>query len=334
MKKKISGTRSFYNACNHLSELTGYYSNEAFLNKLSSLCDNYQYVLGVEKIEGSNITWVFKKSDPTNNTERYAYITSILDQVITNFLNMYEGGIYGTSSNSASIELYNAFAKYDEWPGGYVQGYGYVSKESLNSFAYGQPMIMGTSWVYKGISQVPVTEGKFYELVLNSQWHGGIVDNYGYMEEYQQVLGSTGIEQLVQVYSGYGTIGAVVNAGLMLNQSLSQSQVYDYMNGTTISDDGLQQLLQHFFPNSSPAMYDDIEDALDDQSVIIARVNNNSYISNIPNHVADGDYNVVDYNPVKHRYVCFDSVSKQIKVIDKDMIDNGTISVRFYIIAR
>ena len=333
MKKELSGTTSFTNLCDNLSELENDFNNETFINRLEELCNNYQYLLGTNEENGS-VWWVFKKSDPTNDKERYAYITSILNQAVENFLNNFGGGVSGTSSNSASIELYNAFAKYDEWPGGYVQGYGYVSKESLNSFTYGQPMIMGTSWVYKGISQVPVTEGKFYELVLNSQWHGGDVDNYGYMGEYQQILGSTGIEQLVQVYPGYGTIGAIVNASLMLDQAVSQSQVYNDLNGTTISDDGLQQLLQHYFPASSPAMYSDIEEALDDQSVIIARVNMNSYTSNIPNHVTDGDYNVVDYNPVKHRYVCFDSVSKQIKVIDKYLVDNGTISVRFYIIAR
>lgn len=333
MKKELSGTTSFTNLCDNLSELENDFNNETFINRLEELCNNYQYLLGTNEENGS-VWWVFKKSDPTNDKERYAYITSILNQAVENFLNNFGDGVSGTSSNSASIELYNAFAKYDEWPGGYVQGYGYVSKESLNSFAYGQPMIMGTSWVYKGISQVPVTEGKFYELVLNSQWHGGIVDNYGYMEEYQQILGSTGIDQLVQVYSGYGTIGAVVNAGLMLRQAISQSQVYNSMGGTTISDDGLQQLLVSIFQLGGPAIYDDIEDALDNQCVIIVRVNMNLYNTNIPNHVGDGDYNVVDYNPVKHRYVCFDSVSKQIKVLDKDLVDNGTISARFYIMNR
>ena len=333
MKKRISGAANTSNYCNHLSELTSYFNNEIFVDRLEEMCSDNHYILGVAFIDGQ-LYWTFKKQNQSNNSEKNTYITTLLNQYIADFINMYEGGISGTSSNSASIELYNAFAKYDEWPGGYVQGYGYVSKESLNSFTYGQPMIMGTSWVYKGYSGVPVTEGKFYELALSSQWNGGYVDNYGYMGEYQQVLGSTGSEQLVQVYSGYGTIGAVVNAGLMLNQTLSQSQVYDYMNGTTISDDGLQQLLQHFFPSGSSAMYDDIEEALDDQSVIIARVNMNSYISNIPNHVTNGDYNVVDYNPVKHRYVCFDSVSKQIKVLDKDLVDNGTISARFYIMNR
>ena len=160
------------------------------------------------------------------------------------------------------------------------------------------------------------------------------VDNYGYMGDLQQVLGSTGAEQLVQVYPGYGTIGSIVNASLMLDHAVTQSQVYEDMNGTTISDDGLQQLLQNYFPASSPAIYDDIEEALDDQCVIIVRVNMNSITSNIPNHVISGDYNVVDYNPVRHRYVCFDSVSKQIKVLDKDLIDNGVISARFYIITR
>ena len=326
MKKRISGSENeLQNKCVLLSHYLEENTSQDVYDKLMQLCpfgksmpDDLEHAL--IKWEPLSMDDIFKKVPLTSG--------------LKNFFNQELGGIPGSSDNPVTIETYNAFARYDEWPGGYVQGYGYVSLESSNSTTYGQPMIMGTSWVYKGISEVPVTKGRFYALALNSQWHGGDVDNYGYVGEYQQVLGSTGIEQLVQVYSGYGTIGAVVNAGLMLNQSLSQSQVYDYMNGTTISDDGLQQLLQHFFPNSSPAMYDDIEDALDDQSVIIARVNNNSYISNIPNHVADGDYNVVDYNPVKHRYVCFDSVSKQIKVIDKDMIDNGTISVRFYIIAR
>ena len=106
------------------------------------------------------------------------------------------------------------------------------------------------------------------------------------------------------------------------------------MGGTTISDDGLQQLLVSIFQLGGPAFYDDIEDALNEQCVIIVRVNMNSYITNTPNHVGDGDYNVVDYNPVKHRYVCFDSVSKQIKVLDKDLVDNGTISARFYIMNR
>lgn len=333
MKKRVSGTSNSPNYCNYLSELKSYFNNEVFVDRLEEMCKDTNYILGVEEINGK-LYWAFKKISVNNNSERDTFITSLLNQYIADFINMYEGGISGTSSNSASIELYNAFAKYDEWPGGYVQGYGYVSKESLNSFAYGQPMIMGTSWVYKGISQVPVTEGKFYELVLNSQWHGGIVDNYGYMEEYQQVLGSTGIEQLVQVYSGYGTIGAIVNASLMLRQEISQSQVYNSMGGTTISDDGLQQLLVSIFQLGGPAIYDDIEDALNEQCVIIVRVNMNSYISHTPNHVGDGDYNVVDYNPVKHRYVCFDSVSKQIKVLDKDLVDNGTISARFYIMNR
>ncbi|MBQ5972022.1 MAG: hypothetical protein IJL45_06430 [Prevotella sp.] len=327
MKKRISGTNSHNFQCDSISQ---YIHDQQLLNTLMEWCGNSNYTLEVVPSGADNITFLVKKISPQKNK----FITSLLDQYVRDFLNMFEIEISATSTNYTSIDTYNAFAKYDEWPGGYVQGYGYVSKESLNSFAYGQPMIMGTSWVYKGISQVPVTEGKFYELVLNSQWHGGIVDNYGYMEEYQQILGSTGIEQLVQVYSGYGTIGAVVNAGLMLRQAISQSQVYNSMGGTTISDDGLQQLLQNYFPASSPAIYDDIEDALDDQCVIIVRVNMNSITSNIPNHVISGDYNVVDYNPVRNRYVCFDSVSKQIKVLDKNLIDSGVISARFYVITR
>ncbi|MBP1539337.1 MAG: hypothetical protein ILA29_03175 [Prevotella sp.] len=333
MKKRVSGTSNSPNYCNYLSELKSYFNNEVFVDRLEEMCKDTNYILGVEEINGK-LYWAFKKRSKNNNSERDTFITSLLNQIIVDFINMYEGGISGTSSNSASIELYNAFAKYDEWPGGYVQGYGYVGRESLNSFTYGQPMIMGTSWVYKGYSGVPVTEGKFYELALSSQWNGGEVDNYGYVGEYQQVLGSTGIDQLVQVSSSYRTIGAIVNASLMLRQEISQSQVYNSMGGTTISDDGLQQLLVSIFQLGGPAFYDDIEDALNEQCVIIVRVNMNSYITNTPNHVGDGDYNVVDYNPVKHRYVCFDSVSKQIKVLDKDLVDNGTISARFYIMNR
>ena len=327
MKKRISGTNSHNFQCDSISQ---YIHDEQLLDTLMEWCGNSNYRLEVVPSGVDNITFLVKKISPQKNK----FIESLLDQYVRDFLNMFEVEISATSTNSASIDTYNTFAKYDEWPGGYVQGYGYVGRESLNSFTYGQPMIMGTSWVYKGYSGVPVTEGKFYELALSSQWNGGEVDNYGYVGEYQQVLGSTGIDQLVQVYPGYGTIGAIVNASLMLRQEISQSQVYDSMGGTTISDDGLQQLLVSIFQLGGPAIYDDIEDALNEQCVIIVRVNMNSYISHTPNHVGDGDYNVVDYNPVKHRYVCFDSVSKQIKVLDKDLVDNGTITARFYIMNR
>ena len=327
MKKRISGTNSHNFQCDSISQ---YIHDQQLLNTLMEWCGNSNYTLEVVPSGADNITFLVKKISPQKNK----FITSLLDQYVRDFLNMFEIEISATSTNYTSIDTYNAFAKYDEWPGGYVQGYGNVENESSNSYLYGQPLILGTSWVYKGVSQAPVAEGKFYELVLNSLWHGGFVDNYGYMGDLQQVLGSTGAEQLVQVYPGYGTIGSIVNASLMLDHAVTQSQVYEDMNGTTISDDGLQQLLQNYFPASSPAIYDDIEEALDDQCVIIVRVNMNSITSNIPNHVISGDYNVVDYNPVRNRYVCFDSVSKQIKVLDKNLIDSGVISARFYVITR
>ena len=331
MKKRLIGINESFTCL----KLSWYIHDPALLTLAQTFCPFNNSV----DMDGMIFMWRKEEEEEEENIfwerwEKYKFEKIERTEEINNFINNELNGLPSSSTNPATIETYNAFARFDEWPGGYVQGYGYVSTESSNSTVYGQPMIMGTSWVYKGISEVPITMGKFYALVLNSQWHGGFVDNYGYMGDLQQVLGSTGCDQLVQVYPGYGTIGSIINAGLMFNQILSQSQIYDYMNGTTISDDGLQQLLQHFFPNSSPAVYNAIEEALDDQCVIIARVNMNSYTSNIPNHVTDGDYNVVDYNPVKHRYVCFDSVSKQIKVIDKYLVDNGTISVRFYIIAR
>ena len=102
MKKRISGTNSHNFQCDSISQ---YIHDQQLLNTLMEWCGNSNYTLEVVPSGADNITFLVKKISPQKNK----FITSLLDQYVRDFLNMFEIEISATSTNYTSIDTYNAF---------------------------------------------------------------------------------------------------------------------------------------------------------------------------------------------------------------------------------
>ena len=94
--------------------------------------------------------WVRKENKVDDKKNFYSSVEEpSLREILLNV-----AGERGTINNPVSVDAYNVFARWDVWPGGYVERLGFVD-EYAASVDYGCS-IFTTSWIRRGAAENPV----------------------------------------------------------------------------------------------------------------------------------------------------------------------------------
>ncbi len=259
------------------------------------------YVPGVGEVEST--VWC----NPSASENEPSFLTE-KDVPAETFSFLKPDEAVATQNKPIDVAYYNLLAQCDEWHGGYVDGYGYMTEETSSSM-YGNSIIAGGSVYPCGPNGfVAVRKAKFYQLKKEGRWRGGSVEDWGYVSENTNILGSSiGVGEAVS--EGERTLGAIMLISCAMEHSANlaslQKDFEDCWNEEKkcyeIDSRRLSSYLQANFPYHDP-LYgpDDMWIALVNHRVVflrqITRRDNDS------GETYGEDSMIVDYNPLKHTY--------------------------------
>lgn len=248
-------------------------------------------------------------------------------------------GDCGTYNNPVSVETYNVFARWDVWPGGYVERHGYVD-EYTASVDYGCS-IFTSSWIKRGAVENPVHVFQFYQLVQDGKWHGGEVDTWGLVSDSIKILGATASYGFETSDVGEDTLGSLANLEIMLGKFSSVSGMRGIFHDCLQSDGSyevsdlrlsnyIQQnlYLKRVYDNNG---VENVKDDLLNHLVVYVRI--------VTREDALGDLYgddriVLDYNWLRQRFVCLHPQTGRLTFISEEDIKSGKIRVRFYSVSK
>jgi len=292
-----------------------------------------------EKVDGQTIIkyiWVRKEevSDENKNfhdSEEEPSLREILLRV---------GQQCGTREQPVTLDAYNTFARWDVWPGGYVENLGYVSTP-LASVDYGCS-IFTNSWRGRGTVENPVHVFQFYRLREENRWRGGEVSTWGNVSGSTVILGnssSTGFESVIE---GQETIGSLVNVGRVLGRDFSVGSLLnefrDCYNKDTqtyeVSDLRLRSYMQKYFylyyvyENKDMA---NVKKALIEHKAVYVRIVTKE--TNVGD-IYGNDMIILDYNWLRQTFVCVNPLNKRLTAISELELMSGTPKALFYILSK
>lgn len=246
----------------------------------------------------------------------------------------------GTSDNPVTIEAYNLFARWDVWPGGYVERLGNVAAPVNSSGVYGCS-IFTSSWIRRGAAENPVHVFQFYQLVQDGLWKGGEVSTWGVVSESTKILGSSSSGGFETVPAGKETFGSIVNLSRLLGGSGSIGGLEDVFadclvgNGKyEVSDFKLYNYIHQHYYFKATYDNDDLEKVkreITDHNPMLLRVVTREDSSG---YLYGNDYVVVDYNWLRQTFVCVNPVTGRLTSISELEINTGTPKVRFYVVTK
>ena len=248
-------------------------------------------------------------------------------------------GERGTINNPVSVDAYNVFARWDVWPGGYVERLGFVD-EYAASVDYGCS-IFTTSWIRRGAAENPVHVFQFYQLVQDGKWHGGDVETWGTVSGSIRILGASASYGFDTSDTGEDTLGSLANLSIIVDGTGSVSGMRNTFHDCLqsdgsyeVSDLRLSNYIQQHFYLKSVYDNDDVEDVKADLLNHLA-----VYVRIVTREDASGylygdDRIVLDYNWLRQVFVCLNPVTGRLASISEEKIKNGTIKVRFYFVSK
>lgn len=279
--------------------------------------------------------WVRKENKVDDKKNFYSSVEEpSLREILLNV-----AGERGTINNPVSVDAYNVFARWDVWPGGYVERLGFVD-EYAASVDYGCS-IFTTSWIRRGAAENPVHVFQFYQLVQDGKWHGGDVETWGTVSGSIRILGASASYGFETSNPGEDTLGSLANLEIMLgrNGSVSSMKVkfQDCLQSDgsyEVSDLRLSNYIQqnlhlkHVYDNNGvEKVKADLLNHLAVYVRIVTREDASGYLY--------GDDRVVlDYNWLRQVFVCLNPVTGRLTSISEEKIKNGTIKVRFYSVSK
>lgn len=266
------------------------------------------------------------------NKENYLTYSDLINRQLEWIRKGYVNGPGTSKSFPASIETYNRFAKWDVWHGGYVENHGYIGVPS--SSEYGCPLFLG-SWYSRGSSANPFRVESFYKLQAANNWPGGEVENWGYVDSYKKVLGSSlsfdtvpaSERQLGNIYNlsaeiGYSTI-ELRRLREQFKSSYSESlRAYDIDNVT------LRNFLNSQFYASSNT---NLKKALLARDGIILRIVTREGSINGQKVNYGDDFLIVDYNGLLRTYIYVNPVDLSVGSISADIFSDSSIKIEKFI---
>lgn len=293
------------------------------------------FIEGIEK-EGEGVTWIRKHP----HEFEYNILTHedlIKLQLSTWLQRMREEGAPGMKNNPNSVEAYNAFARCDEWRGGYVEGYGYIDVAA--SSLYGNSLCLGNSWYACGAPQNPIRVAKFYKLSLANRWRGGDVSSWGYVSENTKILGCS-TETLTQVGQGEVTLGTLINVnhslghGVVTIESMKNrfKDFWDTARNSYQIDDGT--LSEYIRQNFYYAQTNDIKEGLAQHKTSLLRQVTRTTDDYQGIKKYGYDVMVVDYNGIKHKYECIEPTGPSVTSISEKDIREGKIEIQTHILSK
>lgn len=246
----------------------------------------------------------------------------------------------GTSNNPVSIEAYNLFARWDVWPGGYVERLGNVGTPVNSAGVYGCS-IFTSSWIRRGAAENPVHVFQFYQLVQDGRWEGGEVSTWGVVSKATKVLGSSTSDGFEPVPAGKETFGSLANLSSLLGYSGGIGGMEDTFadchvgNGKyEVSDFKLYNYIkQHYYLKYIYANddLDKVKEDINKHKAILLRVVTREDPSGF---LYGNDYVVVDYNWLRQTFVCVNPVTGRLTSVSELEINSGTPKVRFYVVSK
>lgn len=252
----------------------------------------------------SSVNWV-RKDLSSQDTNFFS------DQELKQFnLNVKPEDVSGTVNKPLPASAYNVLASHDEWHGGYVEGFGHISEETSSSM-YGNSIIMGGSLYACGPGgMAAVRKAKFYQLKKEGRWRGGNVENWGYVSQGTQILGSS-YSMGDSVSAGERTLGAIMLISCALERGASlatlRKEFADCWNQEKgcyeIDSRRLSSYLQAHYPYNDPIYGpDDVQIALANHRVIFLRQITRQEDDWRGERTYGNDSMIVDYNVLKQGY--------------------------------
>lgn len=279
--------------------------------------------------------WVRKENKVDDKKNFYSSVEEpSLREILLNV-----AGERGTINNPVSVDAYNVFARWDVWPGGYVERLGFVD-EYAASVDYGCS-IFTTSWIRRGAAENPVHVFQFYQLVQDGKWHGGDVETWGTVSGSIRILGASASYGFETSKPGEDTLGSLANLSIIVDGTGSVSGMknifHDCRQGDgsyEVSDLRLSNYIQQHFYLKSVYDNDDVEDVKADLLNHLA-----VYVRIVTREDASGylygdDRVVLDYNWLRQVFVCLNPVTGRLASISEEKIKNGTIKVLFYSVSK
>ena len=233
----------------------------------------------------------------------------------------------GTVFSPLKKEVYNEFAKWQLWLGGYVENIGLVGLPSESS--YGSALYTN-SWVPAGTSGNPVMPGHFYQLVCAGKWKGGSVSGWGEVSSDRKILGSSSSEGFIQVTDANLELGNIINLSREIGYTSLEleplkTKFKDWWNNELesyqIGSAALRAYLNSQFYASSAAT---IRQALQRHDGIIFREVTRNEVVNGSEQSFGKDYLIVDYNPILRTYAYINPRTVTVESISGQIVDSLT----------
>lgn len=246
----------------------------------------------------------------------------------------------GTREQPVSIEAYNTFARWDVWPGGFVERFDYVDVPTT-SVDYGCS-IFTNSWRPRGAAENPVHVFQFYQLVNDGRWHGGDVSTWGTVSGSTKILGSSTATGFETTEEGGQTLGSIVNTGRMLGMDSYINSLYDVFSDCFDSDTGkyeisdtrLRRYLQNafylYYVYENNNMERVKEELLNHRAVLLRIVTREEPMGDM----YGDDFVVVDYNWLRQTFVCVNPVDGKLTTVSELELGSGTPKALFYILGK
>ena len=245
----------------------------------------------------------------------------------------------GTEGSPVSVEAYNTFARWDVWPGGYVERLGFVD-EYAASVDYGCS-IFTNSWISRGAAENPVHVFQFYKLVEDEKWHGGNVETWGTVSGSTKILGASASYGFETSGTGEDTLGSLANLEIMLGRNGSVSGLRNTFHDCLQSDGSyevsdlrlsnyIQQnlYLKHAYGNEG---VENVKNDLLNHFAVYVRIVTHEDASG---NLYGEDRIVLDYNWLRQVFVCLDPNTGHLISLSETDIKNNNINVRFYVVSK
>ena len=291
---------------------------------------NYYNESDNNKLEG----WQWSRKKPDWNGYNYKTRDELIAEQIDAFRAYYSSvqAPPGTSSNGISQDGYNMYARWDLWPGGYVQNMGFVAAPT-SSMEYGASLLRNNSWIPQGNTDAPLPVVKYYRLDQGGKWKGGHVSGWGYVNEDTHVLGaSTSIRFTLASHAYDWDIINIVNLSMQISNwpldiDSVRSEFMKYWDQQThrfeIDDRTLRKYLNdHFYQATTTS----IPEALDKHYGVLLRLVTRTVEVNGQELKYGYDVLVLGYNPVLQQYLIF-GTNGTLDTLDALKINRGETDV-------
>ena len=279
--------------------------------------------------------WVRKENKVDDKKNFYSSVEEpSLREILLNV-----AGERGTINNPVSVDAYNVFARWDVWPGGYVERLGFVD-EYAASVDYGCS-IFTTSWIRRGAAENPVHVFQFYQLVQDGKWQGGDVDTWGTVSGSIRILGASASYGFETSNPGEDTLGSLANLSIIVDGTGSVSGMRNTFHDCLQSDGSyevsdlrlsnyIQQnlYLKHVYDNNGVEKVK--ADLLNHLVVYVRIVTREDALGDL----YGDDRIVLDYNWLRQRFVCLHPRTGRLTFISEEDIKSGKIRVRFYSVSK